>query len=107
MNKGIVIILCSIIISIGIGTHGYFVGKGVRESQPWHYLSDPIGLLRNIEIPEDLKLGFKARRMNNGDGVTFKFKVDEQAYEGSISGSDGMGTISGEIDFEKIDLSDY
>ena len=107
MNNGLVFIFCSVIISVGIGTHGHFVGKGIKESQPWHHLANPLELIRNMEIPEDLKLGFKARRMSNGQGVGFKLKLDDQAYEGSVSGSESMDGISGEIDFEKIDLEDY
>ena len=66
----LLIIICSVIIAIGIGTHGYFVGKGVKESQPWHHLSDPLGLLRSIEIPLSLNLGFKAEQAENGKGLT-------------------------------------
>ena len=81
MKNGITIIICSVIIAIGIGAHGYFVGKGVKESQPWHHLSDPLGLLRSIEIPESLNLGFKADESGN--------------------------SIGGEITFDEIELKDF
>ena len=31
MKNSITLICCSVIISIGIGTFGYFIGKGIRE----------------------------------------------------------------------------
>jgi hypothetical protein len=53
----------------------------VKESQPWHHLSDPLGLLRSIEIPESLNLGFKADESGN--------------------------SIGGEITFDEIELKDF
>jgi hypothetical protein len=107
MKNGITIIICSVIIAIGIGTHGYFVGKGVKESQPWHHLSDPLGLLRSIEIPESLSLGFKAEEAENGKGLTFKLKIEDQAYEGHAKADESGNSIGGEITFDEIELKDF
>ena len=106
MKNGIIVLLSSLIISVGIGVHGYFIGEGVKESQPWHHLSDPLGLIRNIEIPESLNLGFKAEKMGR-NGITFKLKIEEQAYKGHVSGDEGVEGINGEMSFEEIDLVDY
>ena len=107
MKKGMLAVLCCTIIASGMVTHGFFVGKGIRESQPWHHLADPLGLLRNIDVPESLNLGFKAESDAEGGGFTFKFIIDEQAYRGRISGSEGTDKASGQITIDEIEVSEY
>ena len=109
MKNSVTLICCSAVISIGIGTFGYFIGKGIKESQPWHYLSDPIKLIDDIEIPESLNLGFKVNELREEDkrGVLFKFKIEDQAYEGKITGKESGGTLGGELTFDQIKLSEF
>ena len=99
------VIIASLIISLGIACHGYFLGKGMKESQPWHYLENPFELLENLEFPDNLELGFKAEPKRNGGN--FKIRKDGKAYEGRVRGEDDREEISGELSFERIDLDDY
>jgi hypothetical protein len=109
MKNSITLICCSVIISIGIGAFGYFIGKGIRESQPWHYLSNPMGFIENVEIPESLDLGFKINELREDDkrGMNFKLKIEKQAYEGQITGKESGGTLGGELKFDQIELSEF
>lgn len=81
----------------------------MEESQPWHYLSDPLGFIEDIKIPKSIDMGFKINRLNdeNKEGINFKLKIEDQAFESQINGEEIGSSLGGKLKFDQIELLDF
>ena len=65
-------------------------------------------LLEDVEVPESLDLGLKINQLREEEKeVNFKFKIEDQAYEGRITGKESGGVVGGELRFDQIELSEF
>ena len=107
MNN-VTVFFSSVFLSVGIALCGYFIGDGMKQSQPWHYLSDPSAILKDLHLPDGLNLGVKAMQAGE-NGATFRIKLDEEVYEVQTTILKGRNNFLGlaELNVKKIELRDF
>lgn len=87
---------------------GYFIGDGIKESQPWHYLNNPSSILGGLELPEKLSVAFKDVS-RGGNDAKFRIKLNENVYEVHASSlkRDDYRLGLAELSLKKINSSDF
>ena len=54
-------------------------------------------------------MGFKINRLNdeNKEGINFKLKIEDQAFESQINGEEIANSLGGKLKFDQIELLDF
>jgi len=88
---------------------GYFIGAGIKESQPWHYLNNLSSIFGGLELPEKLNLAFKDVSRGGGNDAKFRIKLNENVYEVHATSlqRDDYRLGLAELSLKKINSSDF